>query len=64
MTTNARKWQSKCNEIQKLLEDEIYLKDDLQGKIQVMEKRVKNDRYKIILCVRNNYLEFPPSWGN
>ena len=40
MTTNARKWQSKCNEIQKLLEDEIYLKEDLQGKIHFMEKKV------------------------
>ena len=48
MTTNARKWQSKCNEIQKLLEDEIYLKDDLQGKIQVMEKRVRVVENEII----------------
>ena len=39
MTTNARKWQSKCNEIQKLLEDEIYLKEDLQGKMNFMEKK-------------------------
>ena len=40
MTTNARKWQSKCNELQKLLDEEIYLKDDLQGKIHVLEKKV------------------------
>ena len=39
MTTNARKWQSKCNEIQKLLEDEIFLKEDLQGKMTFMEKK-------------------------
>ena len=43
MTTNARKWQSKCNELQKLLDEEIYLKDDLQGKIHVLEKKVGND---------------------
>ena len=40
MTTNARKWQTKCNEMQKLMDDEIYLRDDLQGKLHLMEKKV------------------------
>ena len=61
MTTNARKWQSKCNEIQKLLEDEIYLKEDLQGKIHFMEKKVRVliKRYYDYKILYN--LEFPSS---
>ena len=40
MTTNARKWQLKCNEIQNLIDGEIMLKEDLQSKLYMTEKKV------------------------
>ena len=41
MSLNLKKWQEKCSEIQKTLDEEIMLKEDNIGKIHQIERKVK-----------------------
>ena len=40
MTTNARKWQGKFNELQRLVEEETCHREEMQSKLYMAEKRV------------------------
>ena len=40
MTTNARKWQGKFNELQRLVEEETGHREEIQSKLYMAEKRV------------------------
>ena len=46
MTINARKWQSKCNEMQKILDEETFAREEFQSKYVMSEKKVKD-----IFCI-------------
>ena len=41
MSLNLKKWQEKCSDIQKTLDEEIMLKEDNIGKIHQIERKVK-----------------------
>ena len=40
MTTNARKWQGKFNELQRIVEEETGHREEIQSKLYMAEKRV------------------------
>lgn len=40
MTINARKWQSKCNEMQKIVDAETFAREEFQSKYCMSEKKV------------------------
>ena len=40
MTTNARKWQGKFNELQRIVEEETCHREEIQSKLYMAEKRV------------------------
>ena len=40
MTTNARKWQGKFNELQRIVEEEARGRESMQSKLYMAEKRV------------------------
>ena len=44
MTTNARKWQGKFNELQRVVEDETCHREEMQSKLYMAEKRVGSNK--------------------
>ena len=49
MTTNARKWQGKFNELQRIVEEEACGRESMQSKLYMAEKRVS------YLCILGSY---------
>lgn len=48
MTINARKWQSKCNEMQKAIDEETFMREEFQSKCLMSEKKVLDFSLNII----------------
>ena len=48
MTINARKWQSKCNEMQKGIDEEMFMREESQSKCLMSEKKVLDFSLNII----------------
>ena len=52
MTINARKWQSKCNEMQKAIDEETFMREEFQSKCLMSEKKV----FEFSLNIIKNYI--------
>ena len=48
MTTNARKWQGKFNELQRVVEEETCHREEIQSKLYMAEKRVGSNKMCLI----------------
>ena len=48
MSSNLKKWQSKCTELQKTIDEEILIKEETMDKVRQLERKVNKTTVNIL----------------